>query len=341
MRVFITGIAGFLGAHIAREGKARGWTVAGIDSMLGGDEDNVPAGVEWRIADCRDTENYDDLIAGADVVYHCAAAPYEGLSVFSPQVVYENTLMSTIGMLRASANAGVSRFIYCSSMSRYGSQGAPFTEDLPVQPEDPYACAKVASEEAVRLLCALHGMEWVIAVPHNIYGPGQRYWDPFRNVAGIMINRVLQGKPPIVYGDGSQVRCLSYIDDVTGPLLKLATDDVAGEVFNIGPDDGDTTILDLAYTILYACGCCGWNGFGGGKLLPQFYPARPAEVHTATCSAQKARERLDYKPTWDLESGIRQYVHWVEEKGARPFEYHLPIEIPRENTPKTWTERLM
>ena len=107
---------------------------------------------------------------------------------------------------------------------------------MPTAPADPYAIAKVAAEEIVRNLCSLHGLEWVIAVPHNIYGPGQRYWDPYRNVAGIMINRCLLGKPPVVYGDGSQRRCLSYIDDVTGPLLKLATEDVAGEVFNVGPD---------------------------------------------------------------------------------------------------------
>jgi len=86
----------------------------------------------------------------------------------------------------------------------------------------------VAAEQAVQNLCSLHGLEWVIAVPHNIYGPGQRYYDPYRNVAGIMLNRVMSGKPPIVYGNGSQRRCLSYISDVTGPLLKLATEDVAG-----------------------------------------------------------------------------------------------------------------
>lgn len=332
MRVFVTGIAGFLGAHIAREGIACGWEVSGIDSMLGGDHSNVPAGASWRTADCRDTEDYHDLIAGADVIYHCAAAPYEGLSVFSPQVVYENTLMSTIGTLRAAANAGVSRFIFCCSMSRYGSQKTPFTEDMPVSPEDPYACAKVAAEQAVKMLCGLHDMEYVIAVPHNIYGPGQRYYDPFRNVAGIMINRILLGKPPVIYGDGTQIRCLSYIDDVTGPLLKLATEPVAGEVFNIGPDEGETTILDLAYEVMSACGYV---------VKPVFFPARPAEVFHANCSAAKAREILGYEPKWTLGKGLAEYVAWIKAKGARPFEYHLSIEIPKENTPRTWLERLM
>lgn len=337
MKIFVTGIAGFLGAHIAREGIKRGWEVSGIDSMLSGDAANVPGSVPWWQVKCESTDSYKDLIAGVDVVYHCAAAPYEGLSVFSPQVVYENTLMSTVGVLRAAINSGARRFVFCSSMSRYGAQAAPFTEDMVPQPVDPYACAKVAAEQAVRTLCGLHGMEWVIAVPHNIYGPGQRYWDPFRNVAGIMINRVLLGKPPVVYGNGQQVRSLSYIEDVTGPLMALATEDVAGEVFNVGPDAEDESIpiLGLANLIRFMLGC------GGRELEPEFHPARPAEVFEATCSSGKARQVLGYKPRWELHKGLEEYISWVKSKGPRPFEYHMPIEIKRENTPRTWTERLM
>lgn len=334
MKIFVTGIAGFLGSHIASEALARGWEVNGIDSFLGGDLHNVPKGVWCAALNCV-SQGYEDMLEGTDVVYHCAAAPYEGLSVFSPQMVYENTLMSTVAVLRAAINAKVKRFVFCSSMSRYGDQQTPFTEDMPVKPVDPYACAKVAAEQAVQTLCGLHGVEWVIAVPHNIYGPGQRYYDPFRNVAGIMINRILLGKPPIVYGTGNQVRSLSYISDVSGPLMELATADVAGEVFNLGPDrmDDEVTILGLANVIRYL--------LGRVDLEPEFHPARPAEVFEAHCSAAKARRVLGYKPSWELERGLEAYIEWVKEKGARPFEYHLPIEIVRDNTPKTWTEKLI
>lgn len=336
MKIFITGVAGFLGAHIAREGIARGWEVTGVDSLLGGDAANVPVGVRWGQCDLVG-QGYEDLLADVDVVYHCAAAPYEGLSVFSPQLVFHNTLMSTVAVLRAAINAKVKRFIFCSSMSRYGDQQAPFTEDMPTKPVDPYAVAKVASEGITRTLCELHGVEWVIAVPHNIYGPGQRYYDPFRNVAGIMINRVLLGKSPIVYGTGQQVRSLSYIDDVTGPFLQLATADVAGEVFNLGPDSEteETTILGLANQIRVALGC------GEGELEPVFFPPRPAEVFEAHCSAIKARKLLGYKPEWDLQRGLEGYIGWVKSRGARPFDYHLPLEIVTKDTPKTWTDKLM
>ena len=332
MKVFVSGIAGFLGAHIAREGLAAGWTVTGADSLIAGEASNAPEGAIWLKAACQDVFRYDHLLGGADVVYHCAAAPYEGLSVFSPQVVFDHTLMSTVGLLRAAIGAKVKRFIFCSSMSRYGHQQAPFTEDMAPAPADPYAIAKVAAEDVTRNLCGLHGMEWVIAVPHNIYGPGQRYWDPFRNVAGIMINRILQGKPPVVYGDGSQRRCLSYISDVTGPLLRLAAGDVAGEVFNVGPDDDGCTMAELADLIL---------DLTGTPLRPEFFPPRPAEVHTAHCSAAKARNLLGYEPQVELKDGLAEYIGWIREKGSRSFDYHLPIELPGPHVPKTWSQKLM
>jgi UDP-glucose 4-epimerase len=201
-------------------------------------------------------------------------------------------------------------------------------------PADPYAIAKVAAEQMVRTLCDLHKVAWVTVVPHNIYGPGQRYYDPYRNVAGIMVNRCLQGKPPVVYGDGSQRRCLSYISDVTGPLLKLATEDVAGEVFNVGPDGDGCTMTELAELVMDLCGYSG---------EPEYHPARPGEVHTAHCSAAKATAWLGYEPLVDLKDGLARYISWVRERGPRPFGYHLPLEITRTplKAPRTWTDRLM
>ncbi len=334
MKAFISGIAGHLGSAIAGEALALGWQVSGVDSLLGGDPASVPDGAFWWQADCCDPRRYFHLLRDADVVYHCAAAPYEGLSVFSPDIVARNTFMSTVALLRAAINAGVKRFVFCSSMSRYGHQEAPFSEDMPTAPADPYAIAKVASEQMVRTLCDLHQVEWAIAVPHNVYGPGQRYYDPYRNVAGIFINRVLSGKPPIVYGDGTQRRCLSYITDVTGPLLKLATEDVAGEVFNVGPDDDGCTILELAESVLAVT---------GSGLEPVFLPDRPAEVHTAHCSAAKARKMLDYQSQVPLEVGLSLYADWIRERGPRAFTYHLDLEITRSplKAPSTWAERSM
>jgi UDP-glucose 4-epimerase len=334
MRIFASGVAGFLGAHIAREAISRGWEAAGIDSMLSSTA-NAPDGVHWEKADCRDTGSYAHLLEGVDVVYHCAAAPYEGLSVFSPSVVYENTLQSTIGLLVASINAGVKRFVFVSSMARYGHGLAPFTEDMPTAPVDPYGNAKVAAERAVKCLCELHGVQWTIVVPHNVYGPGQRYWDPYRNVPAIMANRVLQGKPPVVYGDGRQRRSLSYIADVVAPMLIMADHPAAaGQVFNVGPGGKGVRIAELARQIII---------LAGADLDPEFYPGRPSEVHQAYCSDEKTRTVLGYESQWDLDAGLKELIGWIAERGPREFEYHLPLEITRTplQIPRTWTERTM
>jgi UDP-glucose 4-epimerase len=333
MKVFVTGVAGFLGSHVAEHYAAQGAQVSGIDSLLSGDEMNVPAGIAFRKVDCRQPDRYADLVDSSDIVYHCAAAAYEGLSVFSPQVVYENTLMSTVATLVAAANGRVGRFVFCSSMARYGHQKAPFHEEMPPSPVDPYGCAKVAAEEAVRTLCGIHGMEWSIVVPHNIYGPRQRFTDPFRNVVSIMINRILQGKRPVVYGDGSQRRTFSYIDDVLGPLAAIGESPRAvGEVINVGPDWDGITVLDLAQRLLRLL---------NSDLQPIFYPARPQEVRIAECSAGKARRLLGYEPLWDLDEGLKAIVEWIRAYGPLPFDYHLPLEIASDATPVTWTEHLI
>jgi UDP-glucose 4-epimerase len=333
MKVFVTGIAGFLGSHVAEACHSRGYEVTGIDNMLGGDAKNIPSGVTARVVDCNHPNDYADLLQGVDVVYHCAAAPYEGLSVNSPRVVWEHTTMTAVSVTSAAISAGATRVVLCSSMARYGDQVAPFHETMDPRPVDPYGHAKVAAENAVRNLCEIHDVEWSIAVPHNIYGPRQRFVDPYRNVVGIMINRILLGKQPIIYGDGSQRRCFSYIGDVVEPLLALGERrGVVGEVVNVGPDDESVTINELAALLLEEL---------DSSLEPLYFPGRPHEVHAATCSADKARKLLDYESTWSLRDGLCEQIAWVRALGPRPFVYHLPIEIETPSTPRTWVERLI
>lgn len=332
MKVFVTGIAGFLGSYIAEEFLKQGHEVAGNDNLIGGSLDNVPEGAKFYETDCCDLAGMVKAMTGADVVYHTAATPHEGLSVFSPHFVTRNVFDATASVLSAAVQVGAKRFIHMSSMSRYGSQEVPFVEDMTPRPQDPYAIAKAASESLVREVCETHGLEWVVAIPHNIIGPRQKYDDPFRNVASIMINRVLQGKPPIVYGDGTQMRCFSYIEDDLFVLTRLATADCSGETFNIGPDEEFVTINELASLILELT---------GSDLQPEYYPDRPREVKKANCSADKIREWFGYETKWSLRDGLAEMIQYIQEKGPKEFEYHIPLEIVNETTPKTWSERKM
>lgn len=332
-KVFVTGVAGFLGSHVAEHFVEAGWSVTGIDSLLGGTKENVPAGVDFVVAECADRESYGSLIGGADLVYHCAAAPYEGMSVFSPQFVHEHTAGATVAVLSAAASAGVSRFVLCSSMARYGDQPTPFIEDLEPRPVDPYGISKYAAELLTRNICETHGIEWAIAVPHNIIGPRQKFDDPYRNVASIMINRMLQGRQPVIYGDGSQRRCFSYVADVVDPLVKIGTDpQLAGEIINVGPDEEYVPILELAKLL---------SELLDFALEPIFVADRPREVSDAHCSSDKARELLGYRTRWSLRDGLGEMIAWIREVGPREFHYHLPIEIMNDQTPVTWTQRLI
>ena len=332
-KIYITGIAGFLGSHLADELIAQGHEVIGCDNLIGGYVDNVPDEAEFYQTDCLDLSKQKRLLEGVDIVYHCACTPHEGLSVFSPALITLNTFQSTATMASASIQAGVKRFVNCSSMARYGTQKTvPFTEDMEPLPQDPYGVAKVAAENLLFLLSKVHGIEVVNLVPHNIIGPRQKFDDPYRNVASIMINRMLQGKQPIIYGDGNQKRCFSFVDDDVGCLVKAGFQkDVVGQTINIGPDEEFITINELSVIL---------GELMDIKVKPIYVADRPQEVRLAYCSANKARKMFGYKTTISLRDGLSSMIGYIKKKGPRKFRYHLDLEIISEKTPKTWTQRM-
>lgn len=333
-KVLITGVAGFMGSHLADAFLQKGYSVIGIDNLIGGYKANVPSQVDFHEVDLDNLDQIQDLFLGVDLVVHTACTAYEGLSVFSPALVVRNTTQVTVNILSACVKAGVPKIVYMSSMARYGTQEVvPFREDLVPNPQDPYGIAKYASELLIKNIAETQGMNYVILVPHNIIGPRQKFDDPFRNVASIMINRLLQGKAPIIYGDGLQKRCFSFMDDVINPLMIACESNIAdGKTINIGPDEEFITINDLAIKI---------SELMGIEIEPIYMPGRPQEVKFANCDASLARSLLNYKTSTSLETGLLELIKYISENGPRPFDYHLPLEFTTKDTPKTWTDRLM
>ncbi len=333
MHIFITGIAGFLGANLADYYIAKKYKVSGCDNLVGGTKKNINLKkVKFYKADCENLEQMSKIMKGVDVVIHSAAYPHEGLSTFAPYLICKSNFIGSVSVFTAAIQNKVKRIVFCSSMARYGNVKPPFAENQNVNPVDPYGVSKLAAEQVLKILADSHGVEYNIAVPHNIIGPKQKYDDPYRNVVSIMINLMLQKRRPIIYGDGKQTRNFSDVVDCIYCLDKLATDKkIKSEIFNIGPDE-DTISINELYEIL--CNKLQFNE------QAKYVEDRPNEVKNAICSSDKARKFLNYKTTVNLYDSIDKVINFIKENGPKKFEYNYNLEIKNNLTPKTWKNKL-
>tara|TARA_Y100000389_G_scaffold5366_1_gene5078 strand:- start:1245 stop:2246 length:1002 start_codon:yes stop_codon:yes gene_type:complete len=332
MHIFITGVAGFLGANLADYYLNKNYKVSGCDNLIGGVLENIDKRVNFIKANCEDLEQMTAALKGVDLVCHAAAFAHEGLSSFSPTLICSNNVTGSTSVFTASVKNKVKRIVYCSSMARYGDILTPFKETDKVNPVDPYGVSKVAAENILKILSKTHNIEYNIAVPHNIIGPKQKYNDPYRNVASIMINLILQGRRPTIYGDGTQKRSFSDIDDCIFCLDKMMTDpNIVSQTINIGPDEDVITINDLYSKI-------------SNKLKfnqdPLFEADRPNEVKYATCSSDKARKILNYDTRVSLDESLDKLIEYIKNNGVQKFEYNYKLEITNSKTPNTWLNKL-
>lgn len=249
--ILITGIAGLLGSNLAKWiiKNHPEYRVIGIDAMIGGIETNIPPEAFTYYRDLA-----KDDISGIfeqykpDYVFHFAAYAAEGLSPFIRKFNYENNVVSTVSIVNECIKHSVKRLVYTSSMSVYGHGGQkpPFTEDMPRCPIDPYGVSKAACEMDIEIAGEQHGLDYCIIRPHNVYGPGQNIWDPYRNVLGIWMYRAMHDLPMRIYGDGQQKRAFTYIDDILEPLWNAAVlPEASRKIINMG-DTLPTSIKDAA-----------------------------------------------------------------------------------------------
>lgn len=323
-----------MGSHLAEYLAQEGHEVYGIDNESIGIKDNVPSNIKYAKIDMRWPGAMKSLIEECqpELVYHLACWAHEGLSQFMPQLITENNYNAFLNLIVPAINNGMKRIVVCSSMSVYGAQHPPFSEEMSRRPEDIYAVAKTAMEETTEILADVHGFDYTIIRPHNVYGPKQMLHDPYRNVVGIFCNRILNGKPPIIYGDGNQTRAFSYIDDVTPYLAKAGfIEEAKGEIINIGPVE-EYSINVLADTVLAAF---------KSDLRPTYFPDRPREVKHAFCTNDKAERILGYKTSTTLKRGVGEMVKWAKKQGPKEFVYLDELELTGDKIPETWKKKLM
>jgi UDP-glucose 4-epimerase len=328
-RVLVTGGAGFIGSHVAEALVGRGHDVTVLDDLSGGFTENVPAHTRFVEGSVADHALVDRIFTERhfDYVFHLAAYAAEGLSHFIKRFNYVNNVVGSVNLINASINTGVRGFVFTSSIAVYGSSPVvPMTEAGRPEPEDPYGIAKHAVERELAVSKAMFDLDFMIFRPHNVYGPRQNIGDRYRNVVGIFMNQILQGQPMTIFGDGTQTRAFSYIDDVA-PVIARAIDEPKAwnEVFNVGADE-PWSLNDLAVRVAAAMG-----------VEPQIrhLPARH-EVHHAHSDHAKLRRVFGNRPLTSLDDGLKKMAAWVREQGSRSTPPFKNIEVTK-NLPAIWS----
>ena len=325
----VTGGAGFIGAHVTNQLIKKEHRVIVLDDLSGGFEDNINAGAIFIKGSITDKELVAKIFNEYkfDYVYHLAAYAAEGLSHFIRRFNYENNLIGSINLINQSVIHKIKCFVFTSSIAVYGAGQLPMKEELTPMPEDPYGIAKYAVEMDLKVAHEMFGLNYVIFRPHNVYGEYQNIGDRYRNVIGIFMNQLLQGKALTVFGDGNQTRAFSYIDDVAPHIANsVDTSEAYNEIFNIGGDI-DYSVNDLATTVMNIMNI---------KQSINYQPARN-EVLNAYSDHTKAKKvfNLKEKDFISLKDGVAKMATWVEKVGARSSSYFGEIEI-EEKLPPIW-----
>jgi len=330
MHSLVTGGAGFIGSHVARHCLALGHRVIVLDDLSGGGRDQVPEGARFVEGSITDHALVEGLFAQEkfDYVYHLAAYAAEGLSHFIRRFNYTNNLIGSVNLINAAVRHEVKCFVFTSSIAVYGAAQLPMTEEAVPTPEDPYGISKYAVELDLHAAQEMFGLNYVIFRPHNVYGENQNIGDRYRNVIGIFMNQIMRGEAMTIFGDGTQTRAFSHIDDVAPHIARSVEVPAAfRQVINLGADT-PYRVLDLAHVITRAFGT-------EPKIL--FLPARNEVLH-AWASHEKARLLLGCVAKVGLQEGVGRMAEWARRVGARSSRPFREIELGL-NMPATWQEQ--
>jgi len=324
----ITGGAGFIGSHVARHCIDMGHEVIILDDLSGGFEDYIPKGVNFIKGSITDHKLLEELFStyNFDYVYHLAAYAAEGLSHFIRRFNYTNNLIGTVNLINESVKHKIKCFVFTSSIAVYGPGQLPMTEDMIPEPEDPYGVAKYAAEMDLKAAKKMWpDFNYIIFRPHNVYGENQNIGDKYRNVIGIFMNQIMQGKPLTVFGDGEQTRAFSYIDDVAIPIANsVQIEKCYNEVFNIGADKPYTINKLIEVVASYF------------DVKPELtYLEARKEVMHAYSDHSKAHDFFDIGAPVSLEEGIQKMAEWAKKVGSRESGEFSNIEVLK-NLPEGW-----
>ena len=309
----ITGVAGFIGSHLAHALVERGDTVRGLDNFSSGRRQNlagIAADIDLREADLRNAEAVLAACQGVDAILHQGALPSVPRSVKDPRTSHESNIDGTFNLLEGARAAGVQRVIYAASSSAYGNQpGFPRVETMTPQPIAPYPVQKLTGELYMQSYWRVYGIETVSLRYFNIFGPRQVPDSPYSGVMAKFITQMLQGERPTIFGDGEQGRDFTYIANAVQANLRALTAPAAqcaGRVFNIAC--GERHTLNETFSIIAT-----QLGFSG---QPNFAPNRTGDVRDSLADISAARAAFGYAPSISFAEGLRLTVDWYRQQHA-------------------------
>lgn len=329
-KTLVTGGAGFIGSHVTEELIKRGHAVTVLDDLSGGFAENVIEEARFVKGSIENVSLIKQLFEKEhfDFVYHLAAYAAEGLSHFIKRFNYNNNLIGSVNLINASINTGVKCFVFTSSIAVYGSSPElPMREETPLHPEDSYGIAKLAVEQELGICKRMFDLNFIIFRPHNVYGERQNIGDKYRNVVGIFMNQILHGKPMTIFGDGTQTRAFSYIQDIVPIMVDaIYNPEAYNKVFNIGADQ-PCTVNDLALAIARAMGV---------EPMIVYLSARN-EVQDAYSIHEEVRRVFGERKMHTLVEGLGAMAAWVKQHGAHISSKFDNIEVMK-NFPRGWIE---
>jgi UDP-glucose 4-epimerase len=329
IKSFVTGGAGFIGSHVTNELIRMGHEVVVLDDLSGGFEQNVNESAHFVKGSITDHELLSTLFEKHqfDYVYHLAAYAAEGLSHFIKRFNYTNNLIGSVNLVNESVKHKVKCFVFTSSIAVYGKGQLPMKEETLPEPEDSYGISKLAVEMELKCTHEMFGLNYIIFRPHNVYGECQNIGDKYRNVVGIFMNQLMQGKSLSIFGDGKQTRAFSYIGDVAPYIAQSVNIKGAlNQVFNIGADQ-PFSVNELAETVQEVMGL-------QGKI--RHLDARN-EVEHAYSDHTKAKTVFGIESSTTLKNGLQKMADWVRTSGIRKSVRFKGIEIT-EKLPAFWLE---
>lgn len=312
-RVLVTGGAGFIGSHLVDRLLDEGFEVVVLDDFSAGRMENLSNcfgrdGFVLVRGDVRDGNFVRRVVEGVDVVFHLAALVSVPVSVENPVLVENVNVGGTLNVLKACVDTSVKRFVFAGSCAVYGEGcGVPRREDDVLDPISPYGVSKLAGEFYCKVFYRVYGLGTVILRYFNVYGPRQVY-GPYSGVISIFINRLLEGKPPVIFGDGNQVRDFVYVGDVVeANLLAMFSKNAVGGVFNVG-SGRCTSINELARLLIELMDV---------DVKPVYSDPRPGDIRYSCADISRARMVLGFEPRVELREGLLETIAWFKDNYRR------------------------